>query len=97
MQTEHCCLFFGAFVEKQVIAMEINGDLECQFRAGYAGHVVDVRVREENVSNGDSAAIGQRQKLIDFVAGIDENPGPSAFARHEKTILEERTNGPGFD
>jgi CheY-like chemotaxis protein len=69
--------------------MEIDGDSQRPLRGGDAGDVVDVRVREKNVTNRQRAALGERQKLVHFVAGIDENRLARFLAAKDEPVLEK--------
>jgi hypothetical protein len=48
LKAKQPAVFHGVVVQKQIIAVEGNGHIERTFRGGHAGHVIDVRVGQEN-------------------------------------------------
>src|SRR5581483_3047700 len=80
-------------VEKQIVAVQVNRRPGGALRGGDAGHVIDVRVREQDVANGELTAIGKSKQRADFVARIDQDRFACLLAGNDIAVLEERTNG----
>src|SRR5262245_23914335 len=55
--------------------------------------MVDVRVRQQDVADGDLLRLGERQQALHLVAGIDEHRVARALAGHDEAVLEEGSDG----
>jgi CheY-like chemotaxis protein len=77
--------------------MEVDGDAKRPFRSGNAGDVIHVRVRQEDVTNVQRLLLGERQQLIDLVAGIDQHRLERLLAAQHEPILEKRPDRPSLD
>jgi hypothetical protein len=53
--------------------------------------MVDMRMREQNVTNRQPAALGERQQAFHLVAGVDEHRFVRFVASDDEAVLE---NGP---
>ena len=54
-----------------------------------AGHVIDMRVGQQNRRESDSFPRDERQQAVHLVARIDQDTPPRSRARHDKPVLEE--------
>ena len=86
----------GALVEKEVVAVEVDGHVERALGCRHAGDVIDVRVREKDVLDRERPPLGKRQQIVDFVAGIDQDGLAGSLAADDETILHERAHRPGL-
>ena len=77
--------------------MEIDRNAERAFGGGNARHVIHVSMRKENGADADLPALRERQKTRHFVARINQDTVERALGGHDKTILEERTDGLSLD
>ena len=70
-------------------------DLDSKTRLGRAnsGDVIEMRVRQQNLRDGDSIALGRVEQAGDFVSWIDQDSGAGLLARDEVTVLVERRHG----
>ena len=92
-QAEHRAVLDGVLVQEQVVAMQVNRHAKRPLCIGDTSHVIDVGVREQDVADGESMALGKRQQLINLVAGVDEHRLASRLAGHDEAVLEERAHG----
>jgi hypothetical protein len=91
-QPEHCPLADGVLVEKQIVAMEMDRRAQRPLRGGDAGDVVDVGMREQDVTNDQRVAIRERQKSVHLVAGIDQDGFARLLAAKDEPVLEKRSD-----
>ena len=68
------------------------GTPSVRFAAADAGDVVDVCMGQQDVTNRQLLAIGERQEGRDLVARIDEHGVPGRFAADDEAVLEERAD-----
>src|SRR6187200_1805039 len=54
--------------------------------------MIDMRVRQQDVAQGDALARGVSQQRRDLVTRIDEHAFTRPRTRHHETILEERSH-----
>jgi hypothetical protein len=73
--------------------MEVHGCPEDSFGGSDASNMVDMRVRQQYVADGQRMLFRKRQKLLDFITRIDQHSFPRLFAPDHKPVLEERPNG----
>ena len=55
--------------------------------------MIDVRVREQDVANGQTGALRERQQRLHLVARIDQHRVPGLLAADDEAVLEEGTDG----
>jgi CheY-like chemotaxis protein len=91
-QAEHLSLADGVLVEKQIVTMEMDRRAQRVLRRGDPGDVVDVGVREKNVTNHQRAALREGQQLVHLVAGVDQDRLARLLAAKDEAILEKRPN-----
>jgi CheY-like chemotaxis protein len=96
MQSEHGGLPLQIVVEHEIIGMEVDRHSQPPFGGRYARDVIDVRMREQNVANRQPVLLGQQQKLLHFVAGVDQDGLVRVLAPKDESVLEERTDCPHF-
>jgi hypothetical protein len=70
---------------------------ERALRRGDAGDVVEMRVRQKDVRDGELVAADGVQQLIDLVARIDHDAFACVFTAEHETVLEEGLDGPTFE
>jgi CheY-like chemotaxis protein len=87
----------GRIVQKKVVVVQVDGGPEDPLRCADAGHVVDVGVRQKDVSNVERLPLDEGEKRRDLVAGIDEHRLARVSARHDEAVLEERRHGLRFN
>ena len=68
-------------------------DTETRLGRADTGDVVEVRVRQQNLRDVDSLALGDVEQIGDFVAGIDDDSGARLRAGDEIAVLVERRHG----
>jgi len=59
--------------------------------------MIHVRVCEQDVSDRERSALGERKQTCHLVARIDEHGFTGALARHDEAVLEERRDGLRLD
>jgi hypothetical protein len=92
LQAEHLARLNSAFVEEQVVVMQIDRHAEGALCLGDARYVIYVRVRQKNVSNGQPITLGNVEKAADLIAGIDHDRFARVLARNDESVLEEGSN-----
>jgi len=97
LEPEHRPLLDRHVVEKLIVAMEVDGDVERVFGGGHAGDVIDVSVRQKHGSDLDVEVTHGAQQLIDLIARVNEHRLAGARASHHKTVLVERRHGSYFE
>jgi hypothetical protein len=70
-----------------------KGPLRCRD----PGHVIDVRMCQENVPDRQRTPLGECQERLHFVAGIDDDRFASPLASDNEPVLEERADGLSFE
>jgi CheY-like chemotaxis protein len=89
-QAEYRAVIDGVLVQEQIVAMEVDPHAERALRVGHARHVIDVRVCQQDVTDGEGVSLGIRQQLIDFIAGVDQDRLPGRLTAQNEPVLEER-------
>ena len=89
-QSEQQSVLDRLLVEKQIVAMEVDRQIERAFCRSDAGDVVDVRVRQQNMRQHDVLTDSKLEQRVHFIAGIDQHAFARARTRHHETVLEER-------
>ena len=97
VEAEHPSHLDRPFVDEEVVAMQVNRNIERALRGGDARDVIDVSVREEDAANGEVALAGRRQQIRDLVARIDEDRLSRRRAPHDEAVLEEGLDGTRLD
>ncbi len=97
VQPEHPAHFDGPLVQEEVVAMERHLDAERPLRGGHSRHMVDVRVRQQNVVDRQRLILRDLKQLVDFVAGINEHGVAGAATGDDEAVLEERLDGSRLD
>ena len=52
----------GVLVKEEIVAVQVDGDIEHAFGAADAADVIDVRVREQNGANLQALTVDERQR-----------------------------------
>jgi hypothetical protein len=94
--TERAALLDCGVVQKHVIAVHADAGPRRTPGSGDTAHVIHVRMRQQDQTDGKPERLDPPQQIVYFVARIDEHGVPCAFARYEKPVLVERGNGTGL-
>ena len=86
---EHPAHLDRTVVKEQVVPVEVDRCIERALGSRDPSHVVDVGVRQEDVSNRELSFAGDLQKVGDLVAWIDENRLAGVWTGDDKPVLEE--------
>lgn len=97
LEAEEHALFDGLLVEKEIVAVQMNRGTKRTLGYADAGHMVDVRMRQQNVRDRDVLTRDELEKSVDLVAGIDEQPLTRSRACHDEAVLVERSDCLGLD
>ena len=89
LEAEHPAVLHRSVVQKQVVAVEAHRHIEDAFRPADTGHVVDVRVRQENPRQLDLLSAGVFEQRVDLVTRIDQHTFPCPLAGDDESVLEE--------
>ncbi len=77
--------------------MEIDRRAQRALGGGDAGDVVDVRMREQDVTDDQPVALRERQKRVHLVAGIDQDGLARLLAAKDESVLEKRPDRLGLN
>ena len=80
-------------VEELVGAVQADGNAERFAGAPDTGHVIEVRVGQQDVVDRQPVSLDRRQQLLDLVAGVDEHAFPSVLTAEDIAVFEERSDG----
>ena len=97
VQAEHLGLLGGRVVQEEIFAMQVDGHAERALGGGDARHVIDVRVRQQDVADRQLPAHREVEQPLDLVAWIDQHRLAGGAARDDEAVLEEWANGLGLD
>ena len=70
--------------------MQVHRYAERALRDADACDVIDVGVRQQNVTNCECLGLGEGEQTGDFVSRIDQHRLARPPARHDEAVLEER-------
>ena len=87
---EHSAALDGVLVEKQIVAVKRDRHVERTLGDADSRDVINVRVRQKDVPNGELLPIGVRQELADAVSRIDDHRVARLFAGDDEPVLHER-------
>jgi CheY-like chemotaxis protein len=79
-------------IQEKVVTMQIDRDAKSVFRGTDTGHMIDMRVRQENVANRQRVPPDKRQQSLDFVAGINQEALARLLAGDDEAVFEEWPN-----
>src|SRR3989338_1678104 len=79
-----------AFVDEQVVAMQIDRDAKSAPGGADSGDMVDVRMRQQDVADGQPVPFGVRQQALDLVSRIDVHGFARLFAGENEAVFHER-------
>ena len=89
-QSEHRPTLDGELVEKQIVAVQVDRHAERPLRGGDARHVIDMRVGQQDMSNGQRLALDERQEALNLVSRVDERGFTRALAGDDEAVLKKR-------
>ena len=93
LQAEHRAHLDRALVQEEIVLVQANRHIQCPLGGGHTGHMIDVRVRQQDVPDRQPAALGEGEQRRHLVARIDEDRFPGLLAADDEAVLEEGTNG----
>src|SRR4029079_9349266 len=97
LEPEHRALLHGAFIEEQVVTMQVHRHVIGVFRRTDAGHVIDMRMRQEDRLYADVQVAYRTHQLIDLVTWIDDHRVASALAADDEAVFIEGRNRPNLE
>lgn len=97
MHTEHRSLLPSRLVQKQIPAMEVHRRAEGALGHTDAGDMIDVRMRQQNVPDGQRFRLGKRQQAGHFITGIDDDRLARLVAGDDEAVFEERPDSLRFN
>jgi CheY-like chemotaxis protein len=97
VKAKHPAMFHCVVVQKQIITVEVHRHIEGTFRGAHAGHVIDVRMGQENVRHLDLLPRRVFEQAVDFVTRIDQHALPCPRTGDDESVLEEWANGLRLD
>ena len=84
-------------VERLVVGVQVDWDVERGLGASDTSDVIDVRMRQQNALDVESRAIDERQQPVHFVAWIDDDRTASGVASDDISVLVEGRTGVGLN
>ncbi len=97
LQAKHAGLFRGPFVQEQVIAMQPYRNAQRCLCGADAGHVVQVRVCQQDPLHLHLFTRHNRQQLVHIVSRIDDDGLAGAIAGNDVAVFVEGRRGGGPD
>jgi CheY-like chemotaxis protein len=97
LKAKHPAMLDGVVVQEQIVAMEAYRHIERAFRSGYTGHMIDVRVGQEDPRQLDLLPGRVLEQAVDLVTGIDQHAFPHPWTRDDESVLEEWADGSRLD
>ncbi len=96
-EAEHHAHLDGALVEKQVVAMEVHRDAKRSLCGADAGHMIDVSMSEQNVSDRQRLPGRKGEQAGHLIPRIDQHCFTCALAPDHEPVLKERPDGLRLD
>ena len=84
-------------VQKQVVAVKVDGDAVGILRRADAGDVIDVGMGQQDRLHLDVEIANRAHQLVHLVAGVDDDRLPRALAPDDEAVLVERGDGADFE
>jgi hypothetical protein len=89
LEPKQSAVLDGLVVQEEIVAMKIDRNVERAFRGADTGHVVDVRMRQQNTRQRDPFARGECEQTVDLIAWIDQHAFAPPRTRDDETVFEE--------
>jgi hypothetical protein len=89
-EPEHRCLLQHRVIERQVVAVQVDGSAQRALGPRRAGHVINVRVRQQDVADVQVRAVDNVEEQVDLVTRVDDHAVPGFLAGEHVAILVER-------
>jgi CheY-like chemotaxis protein len=84
-------------VQKQIVAMKVDRHSERLLRRSDPGDVIDVRMRQQDVTNAQLVTLGQCQQGLDLIAGIDDHRFTRLLAGDDEAIFHKDADRAALD
>jgi CheY-like chemotaxis protein len=97
IETKQQSLFDSLFVEKLVVAMQMNGRVQRALGDAHARDMVHMRVCEQDVRDGNAFLGDELEQPVDFVTGINQHALARARAGDDEAVFVERGDGLSLD
>jgi CheY-like chemotaxis protein len=78
-----------SFVKEQIVAVQVNGDTQGTLCGGDARHVIDVGMRQKDVTYGQTPAAHKLQETLYLVPRINQHRLLGTVATDNEAILEK--------
>jgi threonine dehydratase len=92
-QAKEPALIDRRVVQEQVVAVQVDRHTQDGVRTRHTGHVIDVRVGEQDVFHRERPAGNDPQQLVHLVTRIDDDSLARLLASQHEPVLEERRDG----
>ncbi len=89
LDTEKRPVLDGVVVEKQILFVQVNGDVLVALGPRHTGDMIDVRMREQDVREIEALPIHDVEQSIDLVSRIDEHSLARPFAGEHEPVFHE--------
>jgi hypothetical protein len=96
-ETEHPSLLDRVLVEREIVSMEIHRRDQRALGRRHTGDVIDVRVRQKDVSHVEAMRRDGGKKFIDLVTGVDNNGFAGSLAANYEAVLVKRRSLANFE
>jgi CheY-like chemotaxis protein len=96
-EPEHPAHLDGSVVQEGVVPVQADRQAKRALCRPDSRDVIEVRVRQEDVGEGDLLLARITQQAIDLITGIDQHALSGPAARHDEAVLEHRTDRLGLD
>ena len=97
VQAEDPSRFHDVVVQKEVVVVQVDRGAERPFRGGDPRHMVDMRVRQQDVEDSQFLLGHERQQAPHLVARIYEHGLVTVLATEHEAIFHEWRDGTSLD
>jgi CheY-like chemotaxis protein len=77
--------------------VQIDRNAERALGGCHAGHVIDVRVGQQDVADGKLSRLGEREQRVHLIARVDQDSLTGLCTGDDEAVLEEGSDGPRLD
>ena len=97
LQAEDRSVLDGVVVQKLIVAVQVHRHAESFLRRCDARDVIDVSMRQQDVTNRQPVPLDERQQALDFISRIDDHRFPGFLAADDEAVFHERADGAALD
>lgn len=97
LKAKQPAMLHDVVVQEQIVAVKADRHIERAFRRAHTGHVVNMRMGQEDTRQRDLLTDGILQQTFDLVTRIDQDAFSRPWAGDNESVLEEWADGLRLD